>query len=87
MDIEGLGDKLVDQLVETGQVKSYGDLYRLTLEQLTDLERMGKKSSVNLLERIEKSKTRGLARLLDAVCRFGTLAPGWPRFWRSTFTR
>ena len=44
MDIEGLGDKLVDQLVNEGLVRSYGDLYRLTLEKLTDLERMGRKS-------------------------------------------
>ncbi len=67
MDIEGLGDKLVDQLVESGQVQSYGDLYRISLEQLTDLERMGRKSSENLLEGIEKSKARGLARLLNAL--------------------
>jgi DNA ligase (NAD+) len=67
MDIEGLGDKLVDQLVETGAVKSYGDLYRLSLDTLTNLERMGKKSSVNLLDGIEKSKGRGLARLLNAL--------------------
>ncbi len=64
MDIEGLGDKLVDQLVEHGLVKSYGDLYRLTLEQLVDLERMGQKSSENLLASIEASKDRGLTRLL-----------------------
>ena len=67
MDIEGLGDKLVDQLVKTGAVKRYGDLYRLNLETLTDLERMGRKSSENLLEAIEASKARGLARLLNAL--------------------
>jgi DNA ligase (NAD+) len=67
MDIEGLGDKLVDQLVESGHVRRYGDLYRLTLELLSNLERMGKKSSENLLEGIEKSKSRGLARLLNAL--------------------
>jgi DNA ligase (NAD+) len=67
MDIEGLGDKLVDQLVETGAVKSYGDLYQLDLKTLVDLERMGRKSSENLLEGIEKSKSRGLARLLNAL--------------------
>ncbi len=67
MDIEGLGDKLVDQLVETDAVKSYGDLYRLSLDTLVDLERMGKKSSEKLLEGIEKSKSRGLARLLNAL--------------------
>jgi DNA ligase (NAD+) len=67
MDIEGLGDKLVDQLVESGVVKSYGDLYRLTLETLTRLERMGKKSSENLIAGIEASKSRGLARVLNAI--------------------
>jgi DNA ligase (NAD+) len=67
MDIEGLGDKLVEQLVSAGLIKSYGDLYRLTLEQLLTLERMGKKSSENLLAGIEASKDRGLARLLNAL--------------------
>ncbi|MGQ9576292.1 MAG: NAD-dependent DNA ligase LigA [Thermoguttaceae bacterium] len=67
MDIEGLGDKLVDQLVEKGLVRRYGDLYRLKLQQLIDLERMGRKSSENLLAGIEASKDRGLARLLNAL--------------------
>ncbi|REK17905.1 MAG: NAD-dependent DNA ligase LigA [Planctomycetota bacterium] len=67
MDIEGLGDKLVDQLVETGAVGSFGDLYRLDLEALQNLERMGKKSSENVLAGIEASKSRGLARLLNAL--------------------
>lgn len=67
MDIEGLGDKLVDQLVETGAVKNSGDLYRLNLETLVNLERMGQKSSENLLRGIEASKSRGLARLLNAL--------------------
>lgn len=67
MDIEGLGDKLVDQLVDSSLVRSHGDLYRLTLDQLTNLERMGRKSSENLLAGIEASKDRGLARLLNAL--------------------
>ncbi|HBO43375.1 MAG TPA: DNA ligase (NAD(+)) LigA [Planctomycetaceae bacterium] len=67
MDIEGLGDKLVEQLVTQGLVGGYGDLYRLTLDQLIGLERMGKKSAENLLAGIEASKTRGLARLLAAL--------------------
>lgn len=67
MDIEGLGDKLVDQLVETGLVKSLPDLYRLTLEQLTNLERMGKKSAQNLLEAIAASKNAGLTRVLAGL--------------------
>jgi len=67
MDIEGLGDKLIEQLVTAGLVASYGDLYRLTLDKLLNLERVGKKSAENLLEQIEKSKARGLARLLNAL--------------------
>ncbi len=67
MDIEGLGDKLVDQLVEHKLVTRYGDLYRLTEEQLVALERMGKKSAENLLAGVAASKTRGLARLLNAL--------------------
>jgi DNA ligase (NAD+) len=67
MDIEGLGDKLVDQLVGAELVGSYGDLYRLTVEKLTGLERVGKKSAESLLEQIEASKKRGLARLLNAI--------------------
>jgi DNA ligase (NAD+) len=64
MDIEGLGDKLVDQLVRTGLVRNYHDLYRLTTDDLVQIERMGKKSSANLCAAIEASKHRGLARLL-----------------------
>lgn len=67
MDIEGLGDKLVDQLVADGLVKGYGDLYRLTADKLMELERMGQKSSEKLLQGIEASKGRGLARLLNAL--------------------
>jgi DNA ligase (NAD+) len=67
MDIEGLGDKLIDQLVGQRLISGYGDLYRLTLEQLMDLERMGRKSSENLLEGIAASKDRGLARLLNGL--------------------
>ena len=67
MDIEGLGDKLVDQLVDGAWSRGYGDLYRLTLDQLMGLERMGRKSSENLLAGIAASKDRGLARLLNAL--------------------
>jgi DNA ligase (NAD+) len=67
MDIEGLGDKLVDQLVRHGKVTDYADLYELNADELCDLERMGKKSSENLLQAIEQSKGRGLARLLNAL--------------------
>jgi len=67
MDIEGLGDSLAVQLVKSGLVKSVTDLYRLKLDQLLELERMGKKSAQNLLDGIEASKGRGLARLLAGL--------------------
>jgi DNA ligase (NAD+) len=64
LDIEGLGDKLIEQLVEREQVSSPADLYALTLPQLSHLERMGEKSAANLLAAIEKSKNTTLPRLL-----------------------
>lgn len=67
MDIEGLGEKLVDQLVEQGLVHDVADLYDLTLEQLAGLERMGEKSAANLLDALEKSKATTLARFLYAL--------------------
>lgn len=67
MDIEGLGEKIIEQLVDAGLVKRIPDLYRLTLDQLTALERMGKKSAQNLLDGLEASKSRGLGRLLAGL--------------------
>ncbi len=67
MDIEGLGEKLADQLVEKGLVNSVADLYRLTREQLAGLERMGEKSADNLLQELERSKKPDLDRLLYAL--------------------
>lgn len=67
MDIEGLGDKLVDQLVEKKLVRGCGDLYRLEAEELAKLERMGEKSAKNLIDGIEASKQRGLARAINAL--------------------
>lgn len=67
MDIDGLGEKLVDQLVDAGLVKGIPDLYRLQQADLLRLERMGKKSSDNLLAGVEASKARGLGRLLHAL--------------------
>ena len=64
MNIDGMGDALVDQLVDRGLVKSVSDIYQLTLEQLVDLERMGKKSAQNVLGNIEKSRENPLPRLL-----------------------
>ncbi len=67
MDIEGLGEKLVGQLIEHGRVKTFGDLYRLTADDLMPLERMGQQSSEKLLAAIAASKSRGLERLLTAL--------------------
>jgi DNA ligase (NAD+) len=64
MNIEGLGDALVTQLLERGLVRSIADLYSLTAEQLLSLERVGQKSADNLLEEIARSKNAGLARVL-----------------------
>ncbi|MEM7455405.1 MAG: NAD-dependent DNA ligase LigA [Planctomycetota bacterium] len=67
MDIQGLGTKLVEQLVNSGLVKGYGDLYRLTVEKLVELERVGEGSATNLVNAISASKSQGLARLLNAL--------------------
>jgi len=67
MDIEGLGDKLVEQLVATGLVKDYADLYTLTVDQLESLERMGKTSARDLVTQIQKSRAMGLARVLNGL--------------------
>jgi len=67
MNIEGLGESLVDQLVTKALVRDYADIYRLTAETLADLERMGQKSAANLVAQIERSKSNDLARLLYAL--------------------
>ena len=67
MRIEGLGGSLVDQLVEKGMLRDFGDLYSLTLEDVAGLERMAKKSAANLLAQIEASKTRDLPNLVYAL--------------------
>jgi DNA ligase (NAD+) len=67
MDIDGLGEALVDQLVEKGLVHDVADLYSLTQEQVENLERMGKKSASNLLKEVENSKQASLARLIFAL--------------------
>jgi DNA ligase (NAD+) len=67
MDIRGLGDKLAEQLVEKGVVRSLADIYALTKENLMGLERMGEKSAQNLLGSIEKSKKRPLSALIAAL--------------------
>jgi len=67
MDIEGLGDKLADQLVEAGLVHTPADLYGLQVAQLASLERMAEKSAANLVEGIGKSKSTILGKFLYAL--------------------
>lgn len=64
MDIDGLGEALVEQLVEAGRLRSPADLYRLTLDDVASLERSGEKSAANLLNAIEASKSNELWRLI-----------------------
>ncbi len=67
LNIEGLGDKLIEQLVDSGKVCSLPDLYRLSADDLAGLERMADKSALNLVQAIEASKRSTLARLLYAL--------------------
>ncbi|MEM8844346.1 MAG: NAD-dependent DNA ligase LigA [Pseudomonadota bacterium] len=67
MDIEGLGDKLIDQLIENNLVKQLDDLYRLDEDVIAGLDRMGSKSAQNLLLAIENSKSTELARFIYAL--------------------
>ena len=67
MDIENLGDALIEQLVDTGMVKNFADLYKLKFSKLLDLERMAAKSAANVIDAIQKSKTQPLWRLLAAL--------------------
>ena len=67
MDIEHLGESLVEHLVDRGMVRDFADLYRLTVDELAELERMGAKSAQNVVTAIAGSRERGLARLLNAL--------------------
>src|SRR5499426_4142823 len=67
MDIDGLGEKLVDQLIDGGLVRTPADLYKLTLDGLASLERMGEKSAQNLLAELERSKNATLPRFIYAL--------------------
>jgi DNA ligase (NAD+) len=67
MNIDGLGEKIVEQLLEKGLVRDYADLYKLDLETLANLERMGEKSAQNLLDEIAASKKNSLDRLVYAI--------------------
>lgn len=67
MEIDGLGEKVIDQLVDQGMVSSPADLYHLTVEEVASLERMGEKSAENLVRAIEASKNKPLDRFLTAL--------------------
>ena len=67
MNIDGVGDALVDQLVDRGLVKSVADLYDLTEERIVELERMGEKSAANVIANIANSKKNPLPRVLSAL--------------------
>jgi DNA ligase (NAD+) len=67
MDIDGVGEALIDQLFRAGLIKNVGDLYRLTKDELLSLERLGNKSADNVLKALEKSKERPLANLIFAL--------------------
>lgn len=67
MNIDGLGDALIDQLVDTGMVKSVADIYELTTDQLAGLDRMGKKSAENILRNIDHSRFLPMPRVLTAL--------------------
>jgi DNA ligase (NAD+) len=67
MDIDGLGDRLVEQLVDTGRVHSPADLYRLTAAELVQLDRMGEKSAANLVAAIDRTRHPTLARFVFAL--------------------
>lgn len=67
MDIEGLGDKLAEQLIDKQLIRNAADIYELSVTELSELERMGRKSSQNLIDQIEKSKTTTLPRFLYSL--------------------
>ena len=67
MDIEGLGVKLIDQLVDKGLIKDVADIYYITKEQLIELERMADKSAQNIIDAIEASKAKPLSKFLYAL--------------------
>ena len=67
MNIDGLGEKIVDQLLEKNEVKDFADLYKLDLKTLENLDRMGEKSAQNLIDEIAGSKKAALARLIYAI--------------------
>lgn len=67
LELDGVGEKLVDQLLDASLIQSCADLYRLTLDDLLGLERMGEKSATNVLREVDKARTMGLGKFLHAL--------------------
>ena len=67
LELDGVGEKLVEQLLESGLIVTAADLYRLTMEGLIGLERVGEKSATNVLAEVEKARTMGLGKFLHAL--------------------
>src|SRR5690606_4786210 len=67
LDIDGLGEKLVEQLVDSGRVRSLADLFTLTVDELAGYERMGQKSAANLVQAIDRARDPDLGRFLYAL--------------------
>ncbi|MCU1295211.1 MAG: ligase, NAD-dependent, partial [Bryobacterales bacterium] len=67
MDIDGMGDALVDQLLARGLVRNIADLYQLSVEQLTELERIGQKSASKIIQNIDNSRSQPLSRVLNGL--------------------
>jgi len=67
MDIDGLGEKIIDQLIDVNLINTFSDIYEIKKEQLTELERFAEKSAVNLINSIEKSKKTTLGKFIYAL--------------------
>ena len=82
LELDGVGEKLVDQLLDSGLIVSCADLYRLSMDDLLGLERMGEKSATNVLREIDKARTMTLGRFLHALGLPG-IGLNLPRPWRA----
>ena len=67
LELDGVGEKLVDQMLDANLISSCADLYRLTLDQLLDLERIGEKTATNVLREVDKARTMSLGKFLHAL--------------------
>ena len=67
LELDGVGEKLVDQLLDANRIRSCADLYRLSMDDLLSLERMGKKSATNVLREVDKARTMSLGKFLHAL--------------------